>query len=105
MTDLDFNLDDDDDTALSKSDLAILDSFNEKLEPLRDISAPMADKEFRSKLAEHQSELSAFKADLKLKMKSLNRRVCNSEEVPPVNQELGKIEELVKSMSGVIKCY
>jgi hypothetical protein len=105
VTELDLDFDDDADTTLSKSDLAILESYNNKLKPLRDVSAPMADKEFRSKLGEHQSELTAFKADLKLKMKSLNRRVCNSEEIPPINEELGKIEELVKNMQVVIKCH
>ena len=50
-----FNDDDDNETGLSKSDNLILDAFWEKLKPLREVSAPIADKEFRAKLAEHNT--------------------------------------------------
>eukprot|EP00435_Cladocopium_sp_Y103_P060381 s434_g22.t1 len=101
MTDLDFELDDDENTGLSKSDMAILATFNQKLKPLAEISAPMADKEFRSKLGEHQAELSAFKVEINTKIKSLGRRVCGTDEVRPVNEELGKILETVKNIQQV----
>ena len=102
---MDFFADDDDkENGLSKSDNVIIDTYWEKLKPLREVSAPIADKEFRAKLTEHNSNLTAFFADSRLKKKSLNRRVCGMEEQPAVVAELEKIEAEAKQIQWVIKC-
>ena len=102
---MDFFADDDDkDNGLTKSDNVIIDAYWEKLKPLREVSAPIADKEFRAKLTEHNSNLTAFFADSRLKKKSLNRRVCGMEEQPAVVAELEKIEAEAKQVQWVIKC-
>ena len=102
---MDFFADDDDkENGLTKSDNVIIDTYWEKLKPLREVSAPIADKEFRAKLTEHNSNLTAFFADSRLKKKSLNRRVCGMEEQPAVVAELEKIESEAKQVQWVIKC-
>ena len=99
-----FNDDDDNETGLSKSDNLILDAFWEKLKPLREVSAPIEDKVFRAKLAEHNTNFTQFFAESRLKKKSLNRRVCGMEEQPQVVTELEKIEAEAKQVQWVIKC-
>ena len=90
---------------LSKSDKAIVDGFWEKVKPLREVSAPIADKEFNSKLKEHQSALYAVLGELRVKKKSFNRRVLGVDEQVPLVKSLTSIEDEVKQIQTIIKCH
>ncbi len=92
-------------TDLNDSDREIFEELQQKLQPLKALSAPIADKEFKAAMSEHASDLTAFMQDVKYKRKSFNRRARDGDDVPPLVAAIDGFIEEIKAVQHIVRCY
>ena len=92
-------------TELNGVDRAIFDELEQKFQPLKAFSAPIADKEFKSAMSEHSSNLTSLMQEVKYKRKSFNRRVREGDDTPPLVAAIDELIENIKAVQHIVRCY
>eukprot|EP00438_Fugacium_kawagutii_P005717 Skav230908 [mRNA] locus=scaffold2979:49241:50754:+ [translate_table: standard] len=101
----------DSDDGISEADNATIDSFTEKISPLKTIAPPVADTAFKANLAEHLQKMSAVLQELRLKKKSAERRNGSKtnkadmlflEKLSHIDAELKEMYKLVRCLAGQV---
>lgn len=91
---------------ITEADQTTLDSFEEKIKPVRSVTPPVADAPFKSALSDHMAKMTQILQELRVKKKSADRRAGskNNKSDMLFLQSLSSLDSDVKEMHKLLKC-
>lgn len=88
---------------MSSSDQAIVDSFQERINGVKDLSPPTADAAFRAYITDHLGKMTAISNEIRTKKKSASRRKSTTADELFL-EHLGGLESNLKEMIKIVRC-